>query len=219
MCEIFKGVKYCYENGEFIVGNGSTTYNNAEFHLESPSIIIPKSVKGHQVKGIGQYAFAENRKIVEVIIYAELTHIDRWAFCRCVNLAVINIPPSCTYLGECAFDEHDVITELRSTGCLSIFFEKGIRNMTFDRKAIGVKDYIKLFFCGSVEITYLNTDHFIDIGNLSVFSITPVTVNGQVSQIVDICYQPPYILINTQIYDNAFSLKFIPLISIFLLSI
>lgn len=55
------------------------------------------------IKQIGEYAFAENQKVTEVIIPEGIETIGRNVFYSCENLETVKIPDSVTVIGENAF--------------------------------------------------------------------------------------------------------------------
>ena len=197
MCDVYQGVKYCHVNNQYIVGTGTEQANNADDSINSFRIVIPKKVNGNIVDAIGQYAFYENRNIVEVIIYARVKYIDTYAFCRCVNLATINIPASCTRLGVVSLDQYDQNLNGRSIGSLSIFFEKNSQIKTFDEKAIGNKDTINVYFCEPVSIDFTSNKQFIEMTYFNIYCPESFKLNEYQSQITHFCYNLPQIIRET----------------------
>lgn len=68
-------------------------------------VVIPSTLNGKTVTGIGSFAFHENRKIKSVTIPDTVTYIDGLAFDGCAKLADITIPDSVLRIGVSNFDE------------------------------------------------------------------------------------------------------------------
>ena len=56
------------------------------------------------VRSIGEYAFADNRGIVELIVPEGVVSIGDYAFANCANLTMIELPMSLERLGDSAFE-------------------------------------------------------------------------------------------------------------------
>ena len=204
MCDVDNGIKYCLVNGEYIVGTGNNNFNNADSGINSFRLIIPRKVNGHKVEAIGKYAFAQNRKIIEAIIYARVSYIDDWAFCRCINLATINIPSSCTRLGYVALDQYDEQLKRYSKGSITIFFEKNSKIKTFDEKAIGFKDVINIYFCEKVSISFTSSIQFENSPNLNIYSPQSFSLKGHQSKTTNFCYSLPTLFLKETKYEKLF---------------
>ena len=188
MCDIYNGIRYCEVNNEYIVGNGTNVKNNAEENLQSMHLVIPKKVYGRKVEAIGQYAFYQNIRIIEVTIYARITHIDFAAFCRCINLISINIPSTCTKLGGYCLDQYEYIKEQQSDGSLNVFFEENSEIAEFDHNVFAWKNTLNLYFCEAVSIKFNDPTQFEEITNLNFYSKVQFSLpDGQ--QIIVIIYR------------------------------
>ena len=117
--------EYKVENGQAII----TRYVGQE-----NEVIVPPTLGGYPVVAIGYcnssliptsnktmyisliedkgYAFAENEKIINVILPEGIERIDHFSFYGCTNLKKINLPASITYLGDCVFNYCMSLTEI-----------------------------------------------------------------------------------------------------------
>lgn len=66
-------------------------------------VIIPESVNGKKVVGIGNEAFMENKTITSVVIPDTVTTIGDSAFFACQSLSSINMPKQLKTISRCAF--------------------------------------------------------------------------------------------------------------------
>ena len=83
-----------YNEGSIII----TGYNGSETDL-----VIPGSIDGYTVTGIGYWAFSENYKLKSIVIPDSVTSIYDSAFASCINLTSVTIPNSISYVGGWAF--------------------------------------------------------------------------------------------------------------------
>lgn len=66
-------------------------------------LLIPKSIEGYPVVGIGDNAFENQTEIRRIMIDEEVRHIGEYAFAGCDNLETIIFPESLQYLGDYSF--------------------------------------------------------------------------------------------------------------------
>ena len=92
--------------------------------VEKPSkLVIPfHTQNGDQIEFIAKYAFFQNKEIEVVEIQAKLIAIHECAFFGCQNLRSINIPSTCTFLGQSVLDGR--IDTSYSSSHLFCFIEK-----------------------------------------------------------------------------------------------
>lgn len=86
--------KYKVENGCITI----TAYTG-----NSKTVIIPSTINGTKVTGIGEEAF-KNCTAERIVISDTITHIDWFAFRSCRNLCEITIPASVISIAHGAFD-------------------------------------------------------------------------------------------------------------------
>ena len=67
-------------------------------------VIIPGTLEGLPVTGIGDYAFASGTSLTSVTISGSVTSIGGYAFANCTGLTRVTIPGSVTTLGTYAFE-------------------------------------------------------------------------------------------------------------------
>ena len=75
-----------------------TRYNGSD-----KTIIVPSTIDGYTVKGIGDYAFSGCSSITDVTIPQGITSIGIAAFVFCNGLESVSIPDSVTNIGSSAF--------------------------------------------------------------------------------------------------------------------
>lgn len=83
-----------------------TSYNGS-----SPSVALPRTVRGIPVVGIADGVFASHTEIVRVDIPEGLVSIGARAFEGCTSLLTLTLPDSVTHIGDGAF-----------RGCSSLYF-------------------------------------------------------------------------------------------------
>ena len=110
-------------SGVIFVGNNETSFGNAiKPGVEIPTtVVIPSHYENKPVEVIGQYAFHQCQMIQEVKIYAPINRIEFYAFHGCSALKKINIPNTCTYLGQSAMDGR--IDDIKASGPLTVLIE------------------------------------------------------------------------------------------------
>ena len=114
------------------------------------TLVIPCFVKRRPVKIIGNSSFAECRNIQYIIIQARVTEIQGTAFCDLPLLKSINIPNTCTSIGNHAIQCHDTTTN-RGSGTLSVLIERGSSLRTLALQAMSYKQFINVYTCESIS--------------------------------------------------------------------
>lgn len=74
-------------------------------------LVIPDSVDGYTVTGIGSYAFSDCNLITSLIIPETVTYIGDYAFQYCDSLTKVNIPNGITRIGNGVFSDCRSVTE------------------------------------------------------------------------------------------------------------
>jgi hypothetical protein len=95
----------------------------------SKRVIVPASIQGKPVGGIGVRAFAVNHKIEEVVLPDTIKFINIGAFGVCSKLSKINIPPSVSSINQNAFSL-TALKELHIPASVTFFgFQSGCVSM------------------------------------------------------------------------------------------
>lgn len=93
----------------FIVTNEQSSVGTGTIDVQavptttSGSISIPTTLGGHDVTGIGDYAFFCLSSLTYVYVPSSVTSIGEWAFGGCSGLTGLGIPSSVTNIENCAF--------------------------------------------------------------------------------------------------------------------
>lgn len=118
--------RYTISNGNAIIGRGRQNARAAISIMTSGDLMVPSSLGGHPVTGIGEYAFRGCKSLVSVsiprgvrwigseafngcdglesvVLPDSLAGIQYEAFCNCRNLASVTIPANIEYIDETAF--------------------------------------------------------------------------------------------------------------------
>ena len=106
------GVEWTYEvvNGGVVLGSGDRiVLHDQKAKLAVPrntsgALIIPETLAGMSVRGIGIGAFSACSNLTSVTIPSGVTSIGKHAFAKCVGLTSVKIPSSVTSIGEGAFE-------------------------------------------------------------------------------------------------------------------
>ena len=95
------------ENFEYIVNDDNTATITKNKQVNETDIFVPSVIRGHEVSGIGEGAFASDEpntsQIKSVRIVDGLTHIDNNAFKNCTSLESIKLPSTLKTIGDDAF--------------------------------------------------------------------------------------------------------------------
>jgi hypothetical protein len=95
----------------------------------SKRVIVPASIQGKPVGGIGVRAFSGNHKIEEVVLPDTIKFINMGAFAVCSKLSKINIPPSVSSINQNAFSL-TALKELHIPASVTFFgFQSGCVSM------------------------------------------------------------------------------------------
>ena len=163
--ETVDNVKYFLQNNEFyIVGdNSSTDANGITDQSYEGEITIPEKIKYKEIREIGQYSFRYCKKITKVTIFAKLTAINDYAFDLCTNLKYINIPQTCTFLGDVAISPSS-----SSNVPLVVEFCKGrTKKIYICENAISFCPYISVIYPSDIEPLY-DSRQFDDVTSATI---------------------------------------------------
>ena len=100
-------------NGEYYdTGNNRDWQYCAAYYGSETDLVIPSTIDGYTVVGIGQEAFSELNFLESVDIPNSVTSISEHAFYNCASLTSITIPDSVTSIGGAAFSGCTALTDL-----------------------------------------------------------------------------------------------------------
>jgi hypothetical protein len=100
-------------------------------------VVIPATIGGKAVVGIGNNAFYSNESLVSVTIPAGVTTIGEEAFQLCTSLTAVTIPDGVTTIGEWAFYGCKSLTSVTIPGSVTAI-GKGAFSRCSSLKAISV---------------------------------------------------------------------------------
>ena len=100
------------DNTCVIVGHRSET-------IVPHKLILPATIDGKAVTGIGDKAFAENQILDEIVLPAGLLRIGAWAFKGCTLLTDFTVPNTVTELGEGVFENCEQMVSAKLRGSYS----------------------------------------------------------------------------------------------------
>ena len=86
-----------------IVSPTGKLYKSAVSPKPTGEIVVPSSIDGTPVTGIGKFALCNSPELTGVKIPDGVTHIGEWAFSGCAKLVTVKIPSSVTGIEECVF--------------------------------------------------------------------------------------------------------------------
>ena len=110
---VTNGVKWTYwivEDGAFLGNRGRAGYRRIGEKLAVPQntageLVIPETLQGIPVRGIGDRAFFGCNRLTTVTIPSSVTSIGNGAFAGCSALKSVTIPPDVTSIGASAFED------------------------------------------------------------------------------------------------------------------
>lgn len=131
----------------------SSSYNNPIIE----NVLIPQTVNGYYVKGIGSHAF-QNTFVTSITLPDTISYINKYAFMECKYLENINFPESLKKIGEYTFKECTNLREI-NLDCPNLniskfaFENSGLTNATLNVKSIDENTFEN---CKNLETVTLN---------------------------------------------------------------
>ena len=156
------------------------------------NIIIPSTIDGKMVTGIGNYAFFQNRSITSVVIPNSVISIGEHAFDNCSSLTNINIPNGVTRIGAGTFNQCKALLSIIIPGTVTsigdyAFFEcLKITNVTIPNgvTSIGESAFAS---CRLLQSVYM-PDSVTSVGKYTFndcFALSSIRLSNNLTTIVD----------------------------------
>ena len=146
----------------------------------SSSLVIPTKIDGYTVTAIGDRAFADNTRLVMVVIPDSVTVIGNYAFNGCTSLSKVNLSKMLETLNYGAFQNCTSLVEIEIpkslkyanydtsifNGIISApFMGSGIKKVKFET---GIKEVVECLFLGCNELEQIEIPNTVTrIGNHS----------------------------------------------------
>ena len=146
----------------------------------SSSLVIPTKIDGYTVTAIGDRVFADNARLVMVVIPDSVTEIGSYAFSGCANLSKVNLSKMLETLNYGAFQNCTSLVEIEIpkslkyanydtsifNGIISApFMGSGIKKVKFET---GIKEVVECLFLGCNELEQIKIPNTVTrIGNHS----------------------------------------------------
>ena len=146
----------------------------------SSSLVIPTKIDGYTVTAIGDRVFADNARLVMVVIPDSVTEIGSYAFSGCANLSKVNLSKMLETLNYGAFQNCTSLVEIEIpkslkyanydtsifNGIISApFMGSGIKKVKFET---GIKEVVECLFLGCNELEQIEIPNTVTrIGNHS----------------------------------------------------
>jgi hypothetical protein len=145
------------------------------------TVVIPNTINGYTVTGIGDYAFRYSASLTGVTIPDSVTSIGQDAFSFCTSLANVIIPGNVTNIGAGAFSECMKLTNVTiSNGVTSIadsaFLGSGLTNIVIPNSVTSIQGFA-FFGCPltsltiSSHVTNIEVESFYSCSNLTSITI------------------------------------------------
>ena len=123
------------------IENGTLSYTIEDhkacitgFEGTGASLVIPESIDGVSVCGIGKKAFLGNRSLQHIILPRTIEWIGDWAFCNCAQLQRVELPCRPISLGKGLFAKDEKLYEITcESGQEDIFFPGRLLAMAVTR--------------------------------------------------------------------------------------
>jgi len=124
------------------------------------AVVIPSTIEGLPVTGIGDIAFSERYNVTSVAIPPSVTNIGESAFYGCSGLTSVTIPASVTGIGDYAFCESGltkvtVPNSVTSIGCGAFSLCNSLASVTVPSSVTSIGSYA---FLGCEKLTQITVD-------------------------------------------------------------
>ena len=172
-------------DGKWFLGDNLTQKSLAIKDVEKlPStLVIPRTINGHEIDAIGQFSFYKLFKLEEVIIACQPSIIYRFAFSNLYNLKYIYLPRSLitletnaiTAVNTSVSEEDTEEYSLTAKGILTIVFPPHSKIKNIAWRSMTRKELIQIFYWRRKSPTYTGTegDPFYTEKNVSVIIHAP----------------------------------------------
>ena len=144
----------------------------------SSSLVIPTKIDGYTVTAIGDSAFANNTRLVMVVIPDSVTEIESQAFYGCANLSSVTLSKRLVDLHLEAFGKCTKLTSITipkslekcSNGYIGAFYHSGLTTVNFEEGVTAIPDFL---FAGATALeTIVIPDTVTSIGYYSFSECT-----------------------------------------------
>ena len=154
--------------------NGLNGLQNKDLSSLPTEIEIPSKVKSNSitytVTTIGTYAFHRYYTLKRVLLPYTIERIEDYAFSYCYNLEYINIPSSCTFLGNSSIHCYNYSlpdgTEsilYSGKGLLTVYFEPHPQIQQLGKYSISRKEKIEIYYFGKTSPNYVEDPFHRDV--------------------------------------------------------
>ena len=189
-----------YGSLTYEVENGEVTITDCDENA-SGELIIPDTIDGYPVTGIGAWAFEYCYDLTSVTIPNSVTSIGEWAFVYCDNLISVTIPESMISIGEYAFYSGDSLNNVYITDIVAWC------NISFSGTASNPMYYAENIYLNGYLLTELLIPDSVNSIGAYAFSafnnLTSVTIPDSVISIGKDAFSHCYSLTSVKIPDSV----------------
>ena len=163
----------------------------------SSSLVIPTKIDGYTVTKIGDRVFADNTRLVMVVIPDSVTEIESQAFYGCTNLSSVTLSKGLVDLHLEAFGKCTKLTNITipkslekcSNGYIGAFYHSGLTTVDFEEGVTAIPDFL---FAGATALeTIAIPDTVTSIGYYSFSECTAlksITIPDSVTEIEECAF-------------------------------
>ena len=162
----------------YTVSGGNATITAVDTAI-SGDIVIPSTLGGYEVTGIGGYAFAYCTALTNVTIPNRVTSIGDSAFMDCTSLTNVTIPNSVTSIGSLAFYYCTALTSVTIGSGVTVISSyafcdcRGLTSITIPNSVTSIGDYAFYNCDGITSITIPSS--VTSIGDRTFYGCTGLT--------------------------------------------